>query len=242
MRDVTIVITGCDRPDELEQTLKSLMQCDLSAIARFIVIEDSRNEQIEGIVSRCLQDFPYLFLQNEQNMGQIYSVDRAYAEIDTPYIFHCEEDWVFPSSLFIEPSKSILTARPDIHAVMLRDPSEVPQVQLRVIDRELEGLEYWEFDTKSDRRAGSFSFNPGLRRLSDYKAHGPYAGIGPERIISFHHKLLGFKLAHLKQGDVQHIGFEPTVKTDDIAFRKSAKYYLVSLRDQLRFLKYRVFR
>lgn len=126
VKDVTIVVTSCNRPDDLEKTLSSIASCDLESVKRIIVVEDSKNQEIGGIVSRCLRDIPHLFLQNEQNMGQIYSVDRAYAEVDTDYIYHCEDDWVFSTSLFIPQSRVLLDKFANIHAVMVRSPEEAP--------------------------------------------------------------------------------------------------------------------
>ncbi|MGB1234354.1 MAG: glycosyltransferase family A protein [Planktomarina sp.] len=239
--DTTIVITSCGRPDDLRQTLSSIMEKDLSRVKRLIVIEDSQDERIAGLIKDCLGDFPYLFLQNETNMGQIYSVDRAYAEIDTPYIYHCEDDWIFPTSLFIEESTKILESSPFVHSVMLRDPEESPMALVRLLDKTLDGIPYWEVDPKSHRRWGSFSFNPGLRRLTDYKTLGPFKAIGPEAQISLHHKIRGFRLAHLKRGDVKHIGFVTTFKPDETARTKSRGYLWHSFKGRMAFLRFKYF-
>ncbi|WP_107495439.1 glycosyltransferase family A protein [Thalassobius sp. I31.1] len=242
VKDVTLVLTSCNRPDDLEKTLTSIASCDLESVKRIIVIEDSTNHEIGGIVSRCLRDIPHLFIQNEQNMGQIHSVDRAYAEVDTDYIYHCEDDWVFPTGLFIPQSRVILDQFANIHAVMVRAPEETPLSAYKLWDRVENGVEYWEFDPKHHRRYGSFSFNPGLRRTSDYLACAPFSNMGPEREICLKHKLSGFRLAHLKDGDVLHIGDDTaTVKKDEIARKKSRSYLLQSASARIRFLLFRLF-
>lgn len=116
----TLVLTSCDRPTQLETTLTSILKCDLSGLKRFIVIEDSSNPQIAEIVERVLVDVPHLFLQNPVNLGQIRSIDRAYAEVDTTYIYHCEEDWYFPTSLYIHEGRRILDANPNVSVVLAR--------------------------------------------------------------------------------------------------------------------------
>ena len=123
----TVVITCCNRPAELEQTLTSMLACDLTGIDKFVVIEDSDCAATKDVVARLLADRSHVFLQNTQNLGQIRSVDRAYGEVKTPYVFHCEEDWVFPSSLFLTESRALLDAFPKIHAVMLRAREEWPR-------------------------------------------------------------------------------------------------------------------
>ncbi len=237
----TIVITSCDRPEFLEQTLNSIMTCDLSGIKRIIVIEDSTNPTIGSLVSKCIGSFPHLFLQNDENIGQIQSVDRAYAEVDTPYIYHCEEDWLFSSSLFLEESIQILETHPKTHAVMVRDPSE-NGVTRYIKDRfTSNGCSYGITCPKKHRRWGSFSFNPGLRRTLDYKKIAPYKQIGPERDISLYYKLRGYGLAIMDHSDVVHIGHVPSYKFDEIKRKQSAGYLLKSLKHRLQFLWFRAF-
>ncbi len=201
--DVTLVITSCDRPALLERTLKSITSHDLNAIERFIVIEDSPNPDIADLVKRRLGDTSYLFLQNPKNLGQIASIDRAYAEVTTPYIYHCEDDWLFPSSLFIEESRRILEARPDIHAVMLRDRNEAHKFEKKNTTLGcVAGIPVRLADPRGHRRWGGFSFNPGLRRTADYTKYAPYGRLGPEAQISSHYKRCGFRMAYLEAGDV----------------------------------------
>lgn len=237
----TIVLTSCDRPKFLERTLNSITACDLKGIKRIIVIEDSTNREIEGVVSKCLQSFPHLFLQNEQNIGQIASIDRAYAHIDTPYIFHCEEDWLFPSSLFIAQSLLILENHPKVHAVMVRSPDENPASYYSKPKHTINGVSYWITDPKNHRRWGSFSFNPGLRRTQDYTNLTSYTTVGPERDISLHFKLQGYSLAVLESGNVTHFGFERTIKVDETKRKKALGYFIKSFKHRLQFFIYKHF-
>jgi hypothetical protein len=239
---VTLVLTSCDRPAFLERTLTSIAACDLTGIKRIIVIEDSTNPEIESVVTKCLRSIPHLFLQNEKNIGQISSIDRAYAHIDTPYIYHCEEDWLFPSGLFLAQSLLILENHPKVMAVMARIPSENPDNYYTKAKHTLIGVSYRITDPKVHRRWGSFSFNPGLRRTSDYTTITSYTNIGPERDISLHYKLQGYSLAVLEQGDVTHIGFEPTIKVDETKRNRASGYLFKSLKHRLQFFIYKHFK
>lgn len=239
-KDTTIVLTSCKRPDLLDQTLQSLAARDLSAVKRIIVIEDSDHPGIGPIVSNRLADVPHVFLQNDRTCGQIASIDRAYALVDTAYIFHCEDDWLFPTSLFLEESRAVLDAQPDVHAVMLRAWGEATDAQNQACPARVAGVAVRLAGPKAHRRWGSFSFNPGLRRTSDYTAHAPYARIGPERDLSHYFKLRGFRLAYLEAGDVIHIGFDPTVKTDEIRRKKARGFLLKSLWHRVQFAWFRL--
>jgi glycosyltransferase involved in cell wall biosynthesis len=238
----TVVITCCNRPDKLDQTLSSIVACDTTGIAKFVIIEDSACMKSAEITARILADFPHIYLKNAQNIGQVRSVDRAYAHVKTPYIFHCEEDWVFPSSLFLEQSRILLDALPEVHSVMLRDVSEWFAFFTDATEREFQGVRYVHADPRAERRWGSFSFNPGLRRLSDYLNCAPFAEIGPERDISFHHKMRGFSLVSLCEGDVRHLGsLTPTEKKDEKARKRKKLYLWKSLQHRLQFLEFKYF-
>lgn len=162
--DITIVLTSSNRPNYIEQTLTSIAAKDLTAVEKVIVIEDSSNSEIKQIITNCLGDIPFLFLKNSHTLGQIASIDRAYSHVTTPFIFHCEDDWIFPSSLFLDESRQILNARCDIHSVMLRDWSEAPSNQNQTKSVQIAGIACRVSDPKAHRRWGSLSFNPGLRR------------------------------------------------------------------------------
>ena len=45
---------------------------------------------------------------NKNKKGQIQSIVDTYKKIKTPYIFHCEDDWIYTRSGFIEDSLKIL--------------------------------------------------------------------------------------------------------------------------------------
>jgi len=62
------------------------------------------------------------WMNNGQRIGQIYSIDRAYREVKTDFIMHCEEDWFFQNCAgeFIKESKEILNKYPEIIQVSLR--------------------------------------------------------------------------------------------------------------------------
>jgi len=238
---VTLVLTSCDRPAFLERTLKSITACDLTGIKRIIVIEDSTNPEIEGIVTKCLQSVPHLFLQNEENIGQIASIDRAYAHIDTPYIFHCEGDWLFPSGLFLAQSLMILENHPKVHAVMVRIPGENPDNYYTKPKHTLNGVSYWITDPKSTDAGVVFHSTrvcaaPVITRIL------PYMDIGPERDISLHFKLQGYSLAVLENGDVTHFGYERTVKLDETKRKRALGYFFKSFKHRIQFLVYKHFK
>tara|TARA_B100000795_G_C22449033_1_gene304905 strand:+ start:89 stop:466 length:378 start_codon:yes stop_codon:yes gene_type:complete len=91
-----------------------------------IIIEDCKitNEQAISMESNVLSIvsslFPVHIIFNDNNIGQIASIDKAYSFVETPYIFHLEDDWEFYNSGFIEESLNILNIDRNILMVSIR--------------------------------------------------------------------------------------------------------------------------
>src|SRR5436190_653428 len=93
LQPYTLVITSCGRFDLLEATLRSFYQHVDVAPHELIVVEDSADEDVRKVVDSI--GVPARALVNGGRLGQMQSIDRAYAHIRTPLIFHCEDDWLF---------------------------------------------------------------------------------------------------------------------------------------------------
>lgn len=200
----TVVITSCRRFDLLRQTIKTLIpQLDVPA-ARWIVIEDSEDRSVEQAVKGLGVDIDVIV--NGTQLGQMRSIDRAYSEVTTPWIFHCEDDWEFFRSGFIAESHAILEAFPKVSMVGLRPRSELNPLVRKLPTQKLGDVDFFMFDPSLHPEYFSYSFNPGLRRLSDYKLHGPFAAIGPEHDVSYAFKKAGYNIANLEAPAVRHIG------------------------------------
>jgi hypothetical protein len=114
MDDVTVVLTSCNRPELLEKTLISFIKYNTYRnIKETIIIDDSGIYGCNNIVLNKPYLNPYLkilnikSIYNKTNIGQIQSIDKAYSYVKTKYIFHCEEDWEFLQTGFIEKSLKI---------------------------------------------------------------------------------------------------------------------------------------
>ena len=152
------------------------------------------------------------WLNNGERLGQLCSIDRAYQMVETPYVFHAEEDWVFhgDGTDWLQESKSILMRHPEIIMVSLRGDTGWH----RLIDMPpYEGFKicmpYWR------KIWGGLAFNPGLRRMKEYRMVGSYGaltggyGVGGllnEKDISKFYLDRGFKMADLGRVLVSHTG------------------------------------
>lgn len=165
--EVTVVLTACNRADLLEKTLDSFFEMNTYPLKRFIIIDDGMNFGCNDFVKEKYE-FPIELIYNDPKLYQIKSIDYAYSLVDTKYVFHMEEDWLFLKKGFIEDSMKILEADPNIIQVWLRgiDDTTAPHPWKPDV-YELDGLKCVLLEYTGIWNG--FSLNPGLKRLSDWK-------------------------------------------------------------------------
>ena len=181
---ITFCLTSCGRFDLLRRTMQSFFAVNEHPIEKYILIDDSglpdAQSQMEAIAeeSPCQDNFQLLV--NQERQGQMASIDRAYAEIETPYIFHCEDDWEFTKGGFLKPSLDLLKAFPDAVMIWLRDPLSAPGVT-----RSMKALlkPHRCLDVSESIPDYILNFNPGLRRLADYREAGSYQKLENESSV-----------------------------------------------------------
>lgn len=206
--EVTFVLTSCGRLHLLRKTLHSFLAHTDYPIARFIIIEDSGNEGAYKVVEELGIANKTTILLNKERLGQMRSIDRAYAEVKTPYIFHCEDDWEFTQDTRIPVSIRLLEKDAQIIQIYLRDKRECHPLALRESLQGIEGEMCRKIDPFCHPEWFGFSLNPGLRRLSDYHRLGNFVQYKTEDGISKAYKKLGYYMLMLDNGGVKHIGGE----------------------------------
>lgn len=212
--DITLVVTSCGRFDLLEETLVSLDAAEPDGFARKIIIEDSGDEAMAARIRARFPDCDLIF--NQPNLGQMRSIDRAYEAVETPYVFHCEDDWRFGPEPFLQTCRNLLLTHPDISVACVRRPDELhPKFQARLTPLE-DGVAVMPPDAHPEWFG--YSFNPSLVRLDTWKRYGPFAGHGSEEVLSYRLKRDGFTLAFLTPGSAVHIGGDAHVEDP---FRKA---------------------
>lgn len=207
--DITLVITSCHRHALLKMTLDSFIRCVDLPVDATIITEDSFEPRPDWL----LEDYsPKLgkitWLQDNESkkdpsifMRHIDSIDRAYAKVQTTYIFHCEDDWLFIRKDFMIKSKNILSQYPQISMVAIRG--------MRLIQDAC--YPFPLFNSHIHDGWGGMHFNPGLRRLSDYLKIGghyrPHCTSGfPERDISQLYLKMGYVMADVGYECIEHLG------------------------------------
>jgi hypothetical protein len=212
-------LTSCGRFDLLAVTLATFVRFNTYPNCRKIIIVDdsglpNAGDEVRGIVGSYRDRVEATILVNQENIGQVASIDRAYAYVDTDYVFHMEDDWEFYDTGFIEISMSILRDYPWIVTTWLRSHSDTmghPIEYLRDLPFPLLTLGYlhsWHGST----------WNPGLRRLRDYMAIGSFSHSAPSELLASQLYLRrGFRaaIAPMQGGYIRHIGWERSTSDPD---------------------------
>ena len=211
MEPYTAALTSCGRFDLLERTLRSLLPRLDGPLARVLIGEDSGDRAVLD-VARTFdgQGAKIEVLVNDPPLGQVKSIDRLYSEIDTEWVFHCEDDWEFFSGGFIEASFVLLKEFDCFSMVSVRDLADFEGRDYFLPPGPLShsGIRYLAVNPAASIWTG-LSFNPGLRRMRDYRIAGPYADLNVtagERHVSICYRELGYSLAYLAEPAARHIG------------------------------------
>jgi hypothetical protein len=163
--DYTLALTSCNRHALLRITLDSFIKyADIKPVAT-VIVEDGGVDAPGWLdCDHQKQNLPNkIWIKNVPKLGQVASIDRAYAEIKTEYIFWMEDDWEFLDTGFIVKSYDILKEYPGISQVNLRGSRwghtlvDDPRYPFKIAEPGWGG------------GYGGLAWNPGLRRLSDYK-------------------------------------------------------------------------
>lgn len=215
---VTVVLTSCGRLDLLKKTLISFFKHNTYLLEDFILIEDSTKASLEDIKNCIPVEFRngVSIIINKTRLGQVRSIDKAYKKVKTKYVFHCEDDWLFYRSGFIEESIEILATDEKIFSVWLRsyynDLLEYSAGTLYLGEKTaLNCSVYSRVYSKSKRNNKCFSLNPGLREHKHYPKNG-YASLlakeyNLETVASSLYSSQGMYSVLLENSAVNHLGF-----------------------------------
>ena len=207
--DVTLVVTSCGRFDLLRRTLESFDRHNEIPLREVFITEDSGDEAVRDCLPTHWRARTSVFI-NRPRLGQLPSIDLAYAAVKTPWIFHCEDDWEFYRSGFIADSRALLEADPQALQVWLRSTAHDLAQHSPYVSRgkrqQYAGIPFYRVYSSKAEWQG-FSFNPGLRRLADYQRHAPYAQFGGEKALSQTYADEGRYALILENDAVLHTGW-----------------------------------
>jgi GT2 family glycosyltransferase len=216
---ISVVITSYNRPDLLQNTVESFIKFNTYPIEEFIIIEDSGDK----VMKEWLKNFIYNIekesyfgykkfttIINLVNIGLVESIDKAYSQVKTPYLFHSEDDYRYIKEGFIEKSLSILESSENIMQVYIRgekasDNPVEPKIyngEYKLFGNTIEG--YWH----------GFCFQCGLRKMDAYNRIKPFSKWSNKRDqlsvreckIGQVYYNLGYRVAVLPEIYAEHTG------------------------------------
>ena len=208
---ITAIFTSCGRFNLLEKTMMSFFNYADLSIKQTIVIENSLDPNIEKHMENISISInrPFDLMINEENIGQVSSIDRAYSFVNTEYIFHCEDDWEFFDTGFLSKSKMLLDDRSDIVNINSRvrfDGEKGSMHPITDIMTSTSGIRYYEYEKNYLNAWHGFSWNPGLRRKKEYELIGSFKQHGEESAAGKFYKDNGYTSACLEKSYCKHIG------------------------------------
>lgn len=180
MTSVTLCITSFNRFHLLQPTIDSFLALNTYPVERIVVIEDSTNPDMQAQIKSTWGDKVDLIF-NESRLGQPASIDKAYRTITSKYIFHSEDDYLYEGNPnFIKDSIDILEERADVNQIWCRHRDDltnyIGNLTFILEPENLQTSTNVPYKLLFPRIGGEwcgFSWNPGLRRLSDYQTMFP---------------------------------------------------------------------
>jgi len=137
----------------------------------------------------------------------------TYKKVKTPYIFHCEDDWVYTRNKFIEDSFKILSTDDKIIQVWLESMESASRLDVFEYGplQKVGNIGYRKVFCKEGWEWGHFSFRPGVKRMTDYKLIGGYSGYKNEIDIGVTYKKKGFYTVIIENPAIIDIGLDRTI-------------------------------
>ena len=224
MRKITFVLTSCGRVELLNKTLESFFKFNDYKLEKMYLVEDSFDHNVYSqIKKRWGNKLTLLF--NEKKKGQIKSIVETYKLVKTPYIFHCEDDWIYTRKNFINDCLKIMDSDKKIIQVWLESKESASRLDIfeygplkkvgNVGFRRVFCKEGWEW--------GYFSFRPGIKRVYDYNLIGGYSNFENELDISVEYKNRGYYSVIIENPAVIDIGDDHHVSDDTRKWPKRRK-------------------
>jgi hypothetical protein len=204
---VTICITSCGRLDLLAETMRTFRA--FNSGGRYIISEDSADE---AVIAAARMAYPEAqIITSTGRTGLMNSIDRVYSAVETPYLFHLEDDWAFDGPVNWDAAIALLRADPRVAHVCVRAFDEIKQKHRARSDALAHaGADFRVMRANSHPEYYGWSSNPGLISRATYDRFKPFGRVLHDRMSGIV-KEAGLTQAFLLPGVARHIGQERTV-------------------------------
>lgn len=208
-KNITLTLTIGKRPDMLAQTLDSLLS--RTNFVNIIAINDFGDDATNRVFTKfCPRG---QLINPELSSGHHAAIDRLYRDLHTPYVFHCEDDWLFERTPDLDSAVTLLSSDQRISSVCFRqiqdfdlEPSLLEQLQTTKSG----SLEYYRLDGLHEQWHG-YTFNPHLIKSQTLTTIKRFSNFKKERHVSRLLRQKGKHVAYLHPGSCRHIGADCSV-------------------------------
>ena len=199
---VTVCISSCGRLDLLAETLRSFRAFNTGGI--YILSEDSTDAVVIAEAERLYPEMT--ILSGPDRLGLMGSIDRLYSSVQTPYIFHLEDDWVFEGPVNWQAAIALLSNNDKIANVSVRAFEEIkPKFRARSDAQSFSGAAFQIMRSNAHPEYFGWSSNPGLIATALYHHYKPFKRLLHDQ-MSGAIKKDGRAVAYLLPGVARHIG------------------------------------
>ena len=200
---ITLCLTIGRRPDLLRLTLESLKGLPQTPI---LAINDFGDEETNAVFrEKCPNG---RLIEPGHHLGHHRAVDLMYSHVDTPYIFHCEDDWRFSRTDFLQDALKILEADTKVSSVHFRATDDIPledTARARISTETINGISIENLSAAHNEWYG-FSFNPHVAKKLLWHELGEFSKFKKERHVSRLLKSQKRYMAFLMPEACRHIG------------------------------------
>lgn len=218
--DVTLTMTIGGRPRLLRQSLKTIV--DNYEFPHVVAINDFNDRLCDEVF---LEFFPNgVLISDGVKRGHHGAMSELYKNIQTKFVLHTEDDWVFDGGIDFNKIKNLLNENKKITEFCFRDVysflgvSEIDRITLT----HLSGVSFFDLSNVHEEWY-SYTFNPHLIKLENIELIGDYRSYKKERHISRFFKKKGMFVAYANPGVCKHIGDGVSVANPN-ANRKKSKF------------------
>lgn len=218
INNVTLCLTMGGRPDLLKKSLESLK--NLYEFEKVIAINDFSDKRCDIVFKEIYPDG--FLISDGVKRGHHGAINKLYEGIETEFIFHTEDDWVFKEHIDFESIKELLLNRKNIISYCFREVESFLRVE------ELDAVKKESFKSlrfnnlfKVHPEWYSYTFNPHLTLTETMRSIGGFENYKKERHISRVLKKNNQFVAYAAPGICVHIGEEQSVANPNAHKKKS---------------------
>lgn len=201
--DVTLCLTMGGRPDLLRTSLESL--AEKWKFQKIIAVNDFSDPLCDAVFKEIFPDG--VLLSDQKKRGHHGAIDWLYESIDTEFVLHTEDDWVFFDGIDLGSIQRLLRQEHLALSYCFRSVKDFLSKEIQDGIQEVEKSKVKYFNISGVHPEWySYTFNPHLIKTENIRKIGKFSVYKKERHVSRAMKSQGFFVAYAAEPLCTHIG------------------------------------